>query len=160
MRFEIQIKDINALSDVEITAIYMRLSWPNSGSASSIQKELDKRYIRIKYDTHPASDGVEKINSDHPPMALAFVWLDGTLVGWVGTRHWPEKFKGRPVTAQTVECFVDPAYRRRGLAKMGLLALISAGQLNREEIVSVYDPSVVALAQSCGCQTVIYCESV
>lgn len=159
MQFTIAIKDINALSDIEVTAIYMRLSWPDSGSTSSIQKELDKRYLRVSYDTHPAAETIEKINAPHPSMALAFLWVDEFLAGWVGTRHWPEKFKGRPVTAQTIECFIDPDYRRRGLAKMGLLALISAGKLNREEIVSVYEPSVVSLAQQCGCKVVIYCDA-
>lgn len=147
MHIVINIKDINVLSDVEVTAIYTRLSWPDSGSASSIQKELDKRYLK-------------KTGEAHPPMALAFVWLDAVLAGWVGTRPWPEKFKGRPVMAQTIECFVDSAYRRRGLAKLGLLALITAGALHRDKIVSVYDPTVVPLAQSCGCRTVIYCEPV
>lgn len=146
MQFIINVKDINALSDTEITAIYTRLSWPDSGSESSIQKELDKRYLR-------------KTGENHPAMALAFVWLDGVLVGWVGTRPWPEKFKGEAVTAQTVECFVDPAYRRRGLAKLGLLALITAGKLDREQVVSVYERGVVALAQQCGCKIVIYCEA-
>lgn len=144
MQFVIAIKDINALADAEVTAIYTRLSWPDSGSTSSIQKELDKRYLK-------------KTGEAHPPMALAILWLDGTLVGWVGTRPWPEKFKGKPVTAQTVECFIDPDYRRRGLAKLGLTALIAAGKLNRNEIVSVYDPMVVPLAQQCGCKVVIYC---
>lgn len=145
MQFNIAVKDINALADQEVTAIYTRLSWPDSGSTSSIQKELDKRYLK-------------KTNDVHPLMALALIWVDDFLVGWVGSRPWPEKFKGKPVTAQTVECFVDFDYRRRGLAKMGLLALIAAKKINRNEIVSVYDSSVVPLAQQCGCTTVIYCQ--
>ena len=68
MQFVINIKDINALSDIEITAIYTRLSWPDSGSDSSIQKELDKRYLK-------------KIGEPHPSMALALLWQDGVLVG-------------------------------------------------------------------------------
>lgn len=158
MQFDISIKDINALSDEEVTAIYTRLSWPDSGSTSSIQKELDKRYLWQVYDTHPSSKIITKNNDQHPPMAMAFLRVDGFLAGWVGTRHWPEKFKGRPVTAQTIECFVDPAYRRRGLAKLGVLALIAAGSLKRNEIVSVYEPMVVLLAQQCGCKVVIYCD--
>lgn len=146
MDFVIKIKDINKLGLVDVTAIYSRLSWPDSGSDSSIQKELDKRYL------NPTP-------GPHPEMALALVWLDDTLVGWVGSRPWPEKFKGRPITAQTLECFVDPEYRRRGIAKLGLLALISAGAINKDEIVSVYSPEVVHLAQQCGCKVVIYCET-
>ena len=146
MDITIKIKDINQLGLVDVTAILTRLSWPDSGSDSSIQKELTKRYLHVNHE------------QPYPEMAIALVWVDETLAGWVGSRPWPEKFKGRPVTAQTVECFVDPEYRRRGIAKLGLQALITAGAIKREQIVSVYSPDVVKLAQQCGCATVIYCQ--
>lgn len=158
MHFAIHIKDLHDLLDAEVQALYTRLSWPDSGSASSLQKELRKRYVWAQLDTHPPHTYVQRTDEPQPPMAVALIWVEHVLVGWVGTRHWPEKFKGRPVTAQTVECFVDPDYRRRGLAKLGLLALIAAGKLKRDEIVSVYEPTVVALAQQCGCSVVIYCD--
>lgn len=146
MDITIKIKDINRLGLVDVTAIMTRLSWPDSGSDSSIQKELSKRYLNIQ-------------PGPHPEMTVALIWVDETLAGWVGTRPWPEKFKGRPVTAQTVECFVDPEYRRRGIAKLGLQALITAGAVKRDQIVSVYSPDVIKLAEQCGCKIVIYCES-
>lgn len=146
MEFVIKIKDINRLGLVDVAAIMTRLSWPNSGSDSSIQKELDKRYLNIQ-------------PGPHPEMAIALIWVDETLAGWVGSRPWLEKFKGREVTAQTVECFVDPAYRRKGIAKLGLLTLISAGFVDKNEIVSVYAPEAVHLAKQCGCNIVIYCET-
>ena len=146
MNFEIRIKDINHLSLTDVTAIYSRLSHPDSGSDSSIQKELDKR------DRHPTPE-------PHATMWLAMVWQSGVFVGWVGTRAWPEKFKGEPVTAQTIECFTAPEYRRHGLARLGLQALISAGLLDRNRIVSVYAPEVLPMARSCGCKTVILCET-
>lgn len=143
--FNIYIKDINKLSPVDVVAIKTRLSWPNSGSSSSIQVELDKRYFNATPEAHPE-------------MAIALIWADDVLVGWVGTRPWPEKFKGDPVTAQTIECFVDPEYRRRGIARLGLQALITAGAIKRDQLVSVYSPDVIKLAQQCGCATVIYCQ--
>ncbi len=146
MDISIRIKDINRLGCVDVAAIMTRLSWPDSGSDSSIQKELDKRYLHIE-------------PGPHPEMAIALIWVDETLAGWVGTRPWPEKFKGREVTAQTVECFVDPAYRRKGIAKLGLLALIANEAIDKNKIVSVYAPEVVHLAQQCGCKVVIYCET-
>jgi GNAT superfamily N-acetyltransferase len=146
MEFLLKIKDINALGPVDVAAIMSRLSWPNSGSSSSIRKELDKRYLNAQ-------------PGPHPEMAIALVWVDKTLAGWVGTRPWPEKFKGRAVTAQTVECFVDPNFRRQGIAKLGLQALITAGKLNKTKIVSVYAPKVIKLAEQCGCKVVIYCET-
>lgn len=147
MDISIKIKDINRLGLVDVTAIMTRLSWPDSGSDSSIQKELSKRYLHVNHE------------QSHPEMAIALVWVDDVLAGWVGSRPWPEKFKGRPVTAQTVECFVDPEYRRRGIAKLGLQALITAGAVKRDQIVSVYSPEVIKIAEQCGCKVVIYCES-
>lgn len=146
MDFSVKIKDINKLALTDVTAIYSRLSWPDSGSDSSIQKELDKRYLNPQ-------------PGPHPEMAIALIWVDETLAGWVGTRLWPEKFKARPVIAQTIECFIDPEYRRRGLAKLGLTALLAAGKIKKNEIVSVYAPEVVAIARQCGCTFVILCET-
>jgi len=146
MNINIKIKDINQLGLVDVTAILTRLSWPDSGSDSSIQQELSKRYLHVNHE------------QPYPEMAIALVWVDETLAGWVGSRPWPEKFKGRPVTAQTVECFVDPAYRRRGIAKLGLQSLITAGAVKRDQIVAVYAPDVVKLAEQCSCKIVIYCE--
>jgi hypothetical protein len=145
MDFWIKIKDINELRTVDITAIYTRLSWPESKSDSSIRKELEKRYIFPE-------------PGPHPKMAIAIIWCNSVLAGWVGTRPWPEKFKGETITAQTVECFVDPELRNRGFAKMGLQALIAAGSLKRDNPVAVYAPNVVNIAKQCGCKTVLLCE--
>lgn len=146
MEILIQIKDINQLGLVDVTAIMSRLSWPDSGSSSSIQKELTKRYINIQ-------------PGPHPKMAIALIWFDDMLTGWVGTRPWPEKFKGDPITAQTVECFVDAKYRKRGIGRLGLQALIAAGFVDRDKPVSVYAPEVVKLAEKCGCRIVLLCEA-
>lgn len=143
--FNIYIKDINKLSPVDVVAIKTRLSWPDSGSSSSIQVELDKRYFN-------ATPG------PHPEMAIALIWVDGVLAGWVGSRPWPEKFKGDPITAQTIECFVDPAHRRRGFGRLGLQALICAGFIDRNKPVSVYASEVIKMAEQCGCKIVLLCN--
>lgn len=142
----IKIRDINKLSSTTVVSILTRLSWENSKSSSSIKKELTKRYVNPT----PAP---------HANMAMALIFIDDFLVGWVGTRPWVEKFKGESVTAQTVECFIDADFRRRGLAKLGLQALISAGKLDRDGFVAVYAPEVVNIAKSCNCKTVLLCES-
>jgi hypothetical protein len=146
MDIRIKLKDINELGAIDVAAIMTRLSWPDSGSDSSIQKELDKRYFNVQ-------------PGPHPKMQLAMIWRNDVFVAWVGTRAWPEKFKGEPITAQTVECFTDPDARRHGFARLGLQALISGGFLDRSKPVSVYAPEVVPMARSCGCQIVIFCES-
>jgi hypothetical protein len=144
-QFNIYIKDINELGPVDVAAIHTRLSWSDSESGSSIQKELDKRYLKPK-------------PGPHDKMAIALIWFNYFLVGWVGTRPWPEKFKGNPITAQTVECFVDPECRRHGFGRLGLQALITAGHVDRTKPVSVYAPEVVKMAEQCGCKIVLLCE--
>jgi hypothetical protein len=146
MDFRILVKDINALGTVDVTAIYTRLSWPDSKSDSSIRKELDKRYVRPK-------------PGPHPEMKLALIWCDDTLVGWVGTRPWHERFKGETINVQTIECFVDPEMRNRGFARLGLQALITAGHLKRDKPTAVYAANVVNTAKQCGCTTVLLCEA-
>jgi hypothetical protein len=143
--FVIKIRDINRLTLIDATAIYSRLSWPDSGSDSSIRKEIEKRYLVPK-------------PGPHPEMAIALIWHNDMLVTWVGTRLWPERFKGEPITAQTVECFTDAELRKRGYALLGLQALITAGFLDREKPVSVYHKNVVQLAKRCGCKIVLLCE--
>jgi hypothetical protein len=143
--FVIKIRDINRLTVTDASAIYSRLSWPDSGSASSIQKELDKRYLKPE-------------PGPHPEMAIALVWHNGLLAAWVGTRPWPERFKGEKIMAQTVECFTDPALRQRGYAMLGLQALLTAGFIDREKPVSVYAKPVVKLAERCGCKIVLLCD--
>lgn len=143
--FDIKIRDINRLALTDVTAIYSRLSWPDSGSTSSIQKELDKRYGKPE-------------PGPHPEMAIALVRYNGTLVTWVGTRLWPERHNGEKIMAQTVECFTDPEYRQRGYALLGLHALIATGLIVREEPVSVYAENVVRLAERAGCKVVLLCD--
>lgn len=145
MDFHIIVKDINTLGTIDVTAIMTRLSWPDSNSDSSIQKELIKRYVK-------------PTPGPHPNMAIALVWCNGMLAGWVGTRPWQEKFKGDTIAVQTIECFVDPELRSRGFARLGLQALLTAGKLKREQPVSVYAANVVNIAKQCGCKTVLLCE--
>lgn len=146
MEFRIFIKDINKLGVIDVSAIYTRLSRPDSPSRSSIQKELDLRYM-------------SQVPGPHPKMAIALVWFNGTLAGWVGTRKWPEKFKGETVEAQTIECFVDPELRNRGFAQLGLQALMSAGNIVRDTPVAVYHKSAIKIAERCGCKIVLLCDS-
>lgn len=143
--FNIYVKDINKLSPVDVAAICTRLSWPDSGSTSSIQVELGKRYIKPE-------------PGPHPEMAIALIWVNSFLVGWVGTRPWPEKLNGEPITAQTVECFIDPDARRHGFGRFGLQALICSGHIDRTKPVSVYAPEVIKMAEQCGCKIVLLCN--
>jgi hypothetical protein len=143
--FTIKIRDINKLSLIDATTIYSRLSWPDSGSTSSIQRELEKRYLTPE-------------PGPHPEMAIALIWHNSLLVAWVGSRLWPERFKGEKIMAQTIECFTDPELRQRGYAALGLQALLTAGFIDRAKHVAVYAKNVVKIAERCGCKSVLLCE--
>lgn len=141
MNFSITIKTIAELTHAEVLEIYHRLSAPGR----NMRHELRKRHV------HPEP-------GPHEQITLALVHQNGFFVAWVGTRAYTEKFKGRPIAVQTVECFTDTELRRRGLAQLGLQSLISAGLIDRAKPVAVYRQPAVKLAERCGCQTVILCE--
>lgn len=140
--FNIYIRSINKLALTDVTAIYSRLGWENG----NIRHELRTRYI-------------EPIVGPHSEMFLALVWYNDELVSWVGTRQYPERFKGVLALRQTIECFTDPALRGRGFAQVGLSALIAAGLLNRNDVVAVYSREAIKLAERCGCRIVVFCDS-
>ena len=140
--FKIHIRDINKLHLIDVTAMYSRLSTPGY----NMQEELTKRYITPEPGPHEA-------------MNLAMIWHNDIFVAWVGTRRFVEKYKGRLAIVQTIECFTDPEYRRRGFCALGLHALITAGLLDCRRPVSVYRPNVVKIAERCGCRCVLLCES-
>lgn len=146
MEFRIFVKDINKLGTIDVMALYTRLSKAESQSPCSMRKELEKRYINPE-------------PGPHAEMVVAIIWCNSILAGWVGTRPWPEKLKGEPVSAQTVECFVDPELRNRGFAQLGLQALMSAGHVARDKPVAVYHKSVLKIAERCGCKIVLLCEA-
>lgn len=140
MDYRIQIKDINALSPAEINQMYTRLSRPGR----NMRQELRNRYIEPKTGIHES-------------IMLALIWHNDLFVAWVGTRAFKEKFKGDLIQVQTIECFTDVEVRRRGFAQLGLQSLITAGIINVDAPVAVYNPSVVKIAERCGCKTVVLC---
>lgn len=142
MCFRIAIRDINALRTEEASALFGRLSKPDH----NMQAELTTRYLKPEPGPHEA-------------VTLALVWYNNALVAWVGTRRFVEKYKGRLVNVQTIECFTDPEYRKRGFCALGLQALLSDNRLDRTRPVSVYQPNVVKIAERAGCRCVILCES-
>ena len=141
-QFQINIRDINSLKLTEASAIYGRLSNPGY----NMQSEIAKRYLTPE-------------QGPHESMQLAMIWHNDVLVAWVGTRRFVEKYKGRLANVQTIECFTDPEYRRRGFCALGLQALIAAKLLDRKRPVSVYQADVVKIAERCGCRCVLLCES-
>jgi hypothetical protein len=145
--FVINIRDICALTPAEVREIRQRLSWSQANSGcDSMRPEIDRRHM-------PGCAG------QHPPITMAAIYYNNYFAAWVATRHWIEKFKGRPTPVQTIECFTDPELRRHGFAQLGLQALISAGYIDRIKPVAVYHDFVVKIAQRCCCKCVILCHA-
>jgi hypothetical protein len=61
---------------------------------------------------------------------------------WIATRAWR--------CMQTIEGFVAPPLRRRGLAKIGVLSLLAERHLDKTKPVVVFAPACVELAYFCG----------
>jgi GNAT superfamily N-acetyltransferase len=73
------------------------------------------------------------------PMVVAY---DPEPIGWVATHLW----RG----LQTLEGYVDPDWRRKGLARIGALTLITTGYLDRRQAIAVFSDECVTLARSIG----------
>lgn len=67
---------------------------------------------------------------------------DADPCAWIATHVW----RG----LQTIEGFVAPEVRRRGVARIGVLALKSCGHLDITKPVAVFAPACVELSYQCG----------
>jgi GNAT superfamily N-acetyltransferase len=71
----------------------------------------------------------------------------GEIIGWARTEIWD----GLP----TLEAFVSPAYRRRGVATLCAAGLRTEGVFRDYEFVAVFRPTMAALAHRLG---ILYAE--
>lgn len=76
--------------------------------------------------------------TDTPMVAF----YDPEPIGWVATHLW----RG----LQTLEGYVDPEWRRKGLARIGSLTLLATGYLDRTKAIAVFSDECVVLARSLG----------
>lgn len=77
---------------------------------------------------------------------LAVVYV-GSPIGWVCSHQWTPPGVGSR-RLQTLEGFVHPDWRRRGIARIGALVLIAGGLLVREQEVAVFSYECVPLART------------
>ena len=90
----------------------------------NLGSEMQREIIESKTDT---------------PMVVVY---DPEPIGWVATHLW----RG----LQTLEGYVDPEWRRKGLARIGALTLIATGYLDRTKAIAVFSPECITLAKSLG----------
>jgi len=73
---------------------------------------------------------------------IAICLDQGEIIGWARTEIWD----GLP----TLEAFVSPAYRRRGVATLCAAGLRTEGVWRDYEFVAVFRPTMAALAHRLG----------
>jgi hypothetical protein len=77
---------------------------------------------------------------------LSLVEVDGLIIGWARSELWVDE-DGEEW--DTLEAFVSPAWRKRGIAAMAAMAL-AARPLYRHGEVAVFHPSMMLVARRAG----------
>lgn len=79
---------------------------------------------------------------------IAFCRDQGEIIGWARTEWW----RGH----RTLEAFVSPAYRGRGVATACTQALIAGGALAKGETVAVFRRPMDVIGGRCGLTTAMF----
>lgn len=94
--------------------------------------------------TRPGSDFQRAILDGGGSLAgtIAICLDQGEIIGWARTELWRE--------LPTLEAFVSPAYRRRGVATLCVAGLRTEGVWRDHEFVAVFRPTMATLARRLG----------
>lgn len=94
--------------------------------------------------TRPGSDFQKVLEAGEPQGWIAVALDQGEIVGWCRTERWRDW--------DTLEAFVDPAFRGRGVATWCAMALAASNVLTEEsaKFVAVFRPAMISLAARAG----------
>ena len=94
--------------------------------------------------TRPQSDFQKALldGGDIIKGTIAICLDQGEIIGWARTELWRE--------LPTLEAFVSPAYRRRGVATLCAAGLRTEGVWRDYEFVAVFRPTMISLARRLG----------
>jgi len=101
----------------------------------------ERRFI-ADHLTRPESDFQRSLLAGTVTGTIAICLDQGEIVGWARTEVW----QGIP----TLEAFVSPAYRRRGVATLCAAGLRTEGVFRDYEYIGVFRPTMVSLASRLG----------
>jgi GNAT superfamily N-acetyltransferase len=104
-------------------------------------RRCEKRFI-ADHLTRPGSEFQRALLDGEPAGTIAMCLDQGEIIGWARTEIWQDM--------PTLESFVSPAYRRRGVAKACAAALIAEGVFRDHEFIAVFRPTMVSLAERLG----------
>jgi ribosomal protein S18 acetylase RimI-like enzyme len=97
--------------------------------------------------TKQDSDFQNKLTSGVLSGLIAVVVDHGEIIGWCRTEEWVECGDTR---WDTLEAFVDPAYRGRGVATLAARALYSDFFHDTGGAVAVFSPQMMLVARNAG----------
>jgi len=110
--------------------------------------------------TRPGSDFQKKLTawidgSSKPTDAdghIALVYDHGEIVGWARTEYWSagDDGAGGEVLYDTLEAFVAPSYRLRGIAAFAASGIFSAVLHENGGTVAVFHPHMLLVARRAG----------
>jgi len=104
-------------------------------------RRCERRFI-ADHLTRPASEFQSTLLNGEPVGTIAICLDQGEIVGWARSEMW----HGHP----TLEAFVSPAYRRRGVATLCAAGLRTEGVFRDHEFIGVFRPAMVSLASRLG----------
>jgi GNAT superfamily N-acetyltransferase len=101
----------------------------------------ERRFI-ADHLTRPESEFQRALLGGTVTGTIAICLDQGEIVGWARSEVW----QGIP----TLEAFVSPAYRRRGVATLCAAGLRTEGVFRDYEYIGVFRPTMVSLASRLG----------
>lgn len=104
-------------------------------------RRCEKKFI-ADHLTRANSDFQQALLEDRPQGTIAVCLDQGEIVGWARTEIWQD--------IPTLEAFVSPAYRRRGIAKACAATLIAEGVYRDHEFIGVFSKTMASLAYRLG----------
>lgn len=127
-------------------------------TAESLSRDLDSMTTLFRRLTKPGSDFNKKLHrwmTVTPAVpedgSIAIVRDDDEIVGWCRTETWAPDSRW-----DTLEAFVEPAHRKRGVAAFAAAGLVASRRLCDGMQVAVFAPPMLLLARRAGLHPVLF----
>jgi GNAT superfamily N-acetyltransferase len=108
---------------------------------TDLLRPSERRFI-ADHLTRPESDFQRALINGGLSGTIAVCLDQGEIIGWARSEMWNE--------IPTLEAFVSPAYRRRGVATLCTAGLRTEGVFRDYEYIGVFRPTMVSLASRLG----------
>lgn len=127
-------------------------------TAESLSRDLESMTSLFRHLTKPGSDFNRKLHrwmTLTPAVpedgSIALVREDDEIIGWARTESWQPDGSW-----ETLEAFVDPTHRNRGVSAFAAAGLVAARALGDGHPVAVFAPPMLLLARRVGLRPVLF----